>query len=402
MAIIAKRAEMLRVAKLVASASRSRTIPILTMMRVEMIGAALRLQCTDLDLQISGLVDVEGADFGIALLPAERLVRILRELPGETVSLAKIDDGRVEIASPDRMQVVRLVTAAEPDWPECFPCQPVTFKADIAEGMLQGLLAQVAFCISTEETRYYLNGVHFELRDDMLGLVATDGHRLSYREMGLPAASRTGELPRGVILPRDACRALLALPKGETELGFTSTIEGQPPLKGWLQSGRFRIEFKLIDGTFPDYRRVIPAATENVVEADAALLVRVLRMVGSASDSDARGPLSLIPGEGVIGVRKAETLSQFDKATKQNSVTIQDEAFARLAAKVTGKPPVIGVNGDLLIDSLKVFGAGRVRMSFADAGSPIRIESEGVSGLGVLMPMRIDANQTWKPEPIAA
>ncbi|MCF1479400.1 DNA polymerase III subunit beta [Agrobacterium vitis] len=229
---------------------------------------------------------------------------------------------------------------------------------------LKAALTSVAFAISTEETRYYLNGVFIEPGADGALLVATDGHRLAKRWLRIE-----GVAPDRIILPRKLVTALLAhLPDGDVTLEATdSRISITMP--------GLRIVSKLIDGTFPDYTRVIPQAGAAKAEFEAkAIRPAVERVI-------------------VISSEKGRAIKfKFSDGQLQLSVNNPDAGSAEETIPVEGSLEVeAGFNGKYVLDALTHLGDGPLTLSMETAGSPaiLRADGDHEENLIVLMPMRV-------------
>jgi DNA polymerase-3 subunit beta len=262
--------------------------------------------------------------------------------------LLAVKDGRLEVKSGRSKFNLAVLPAADfPDFTDGkFNAE---FELDIAS-----LFAPVSFAISTEETRYYLNGVFF--RGGKSVAVATDGHRLA-RNYG-------PDLPEfeGVIVPR---KMVGLLPKGPCSISVS-------PAKIRIVGDGMTIVSKLIDGTFPDYERVIPRDNDKFIVVDREAVLRAADRVVTISSTKGRAvKLSLAPGSMVLTAR-----SEVGDATDE------------IAAEYTGEPFDIGFNAQYLRDLLSVLPDGEVKMVFAE-GAPGLITGGLETWTGVVMPMRV-------------
>ena len=261
------------------------TMPILSHVLLEAKKGQLVVSATDLDLAVSS-EHGDGCEIlkeGALAVSARHLYEIVRALPEQQVTLKKAQNNYLELKSgPSEFRIVGL--PAE-DFPALPRFEKVPF-ADIDAADLLDMIERTFFAISSDETRYNLNGVFFEPSADTLRLVATDGHRLSLVERKTPA---TFGLKKGVILPKKGLQELRKLlaevvqsgeEKPTTKLGFVenSAIVHQ---KGVILSMR------LIEGLFPDYRQVIPKAGEKVVKMGRDRLQETLRRVSLLSTDKA-------------------------------------------------------------------------------------------------------------------
>ncbi|MDH0125453.1 DNA polymerase III subunit beta [Brucella intermedia GD04153] len=320
------------------------TIPILANALLAAEDGQLRLTGTDLDVEITTSLPVLDCQPGAVTVPGKMLADIAKRATGD-ISLA-LDGGRLTVAS-GRSRYKLDVLPAE-DFPSFSAGKfDTTLELDLA-----ALVAPCMHCISTEETRYYLNGVYLHALDDRLVAVATDGHRLM-RNVG-PA----GDLDYGVILPR---KLVGLLPKGAVTVELSQN-------KVRVTSGSTVITSKLIDGTFPDYVRVIPTGNSNVLTVDRQALMKAVERVAAVADDKSRAVK--------FAVGDVLRLMLADKASDEVSIEFQ------------GEPLEIGFNARYVNDMLGALDEPSVRFALGDAGSPAVVKGEG-EWTGVLMPMRV-------------
>jgi DNA polymerase-3 subunit beta len=350
------------------------TMPILSHVLLEARkGGQLIVSATDLDLAVSSEHTCEVVKEGALAVSARHLYEIVRSLPEQEVTLRKASNNYLEVRSgPSEFKIVGLPA-------EDFPALPkfdrVPF-ADVDPKALLELIERTFFAVSTDETRYNLNGVYFEPGAGTLKLVATDGHRLSLAEKPLPEAFG---LKKGVILPK----------KGLTELKkllveAAEAAEETPEAKlGFLDnSAIFRrpgvvLVMRLIEGLFPDYKQVIPKAGEKVVKIGRGRFAETLRRISLLS-SDKAHAVKLELGKGVLTV-----LSQNPDL---------GEAKEQVPVEYDGEPLKIGFNARYLTEVLGVLKSGDVQFELADDLSPgvLRGADEADAGFtAVVMPMRI-------------
>jgi DNA polymerase-3 subunit beta len=349
---------------------RRNTIPILANVRMEAGDGTLSLNATDMDLDIVEAVDAEVAATGATTVTAHILYDIVRKLPeGSQVELAGGGEDQLKLTSGrSRFSLACLPTEEFPvmsggDLPHGFTLQA---------GDLRALIDRTRFAISTEETRYYLNGIflHAASRDgvDVLRAVATDGHRLASVEVPLPAGA--AGIP-GIIVPRkmvtelrkliDESTDAIAIALSETKIRFTFD--------------NTELTSKLIDGTFPDYERVIPTGNDKQMEVDRKLFAAAVDRVSAISSEKSRAvKLSLSSGTLVLSASSPDSGS----ATEELEVAYQGESME------------IGFNSRYLLDITHQIQSGDAHLSLADAASPTILRDAGdASALYVLMPMRV-------------
>ncbi len=346
---------------------RRNTIPILSNVRLETVDGSLSLTATDLDLAIVEGVQASISVPGAITAPAHTMHDIVRKIPdGAEVELAYSgDDQRLHLsAGRSRFTLACLPSS---DFPEMAAGDlPHQFTLHAAE--LKQLIDKTRFAVSTEETRYYLNGIYFHVTDGQLRAVATDGHRLARVELEAPDGSRG--MP-GIIVPRKTVNELRKLiDETDSTIGIA------------LSDTKIRFSFdgavltsKLIDGTFPDYTRVIPTSNDKTLEVDAKLFAEAVDRVSTISTDKTRSvKLSLDQGRMVLSVMSPDS----GTATEELAVTYE------------GAPMEIGFNARYLLDILAQIDGELVRVQLADAASPTLVTETGSSNaLYVLMPMRV-------------
>ncbi|RMD64717.1 MAG: DNA polymerase III subunit beta [Alphaproteobacteria bacterium] len=350
---------------------RRNTIPILSNVLIEAGEAAVGLSATDMDLTIVESVAAEVLEPGATTVPAHTLYDIVRKLPeGAPIELTTGgEDARLT------MRAGRSVFALSTLPKEDFPVQgtadlPHRFTLEPKE--LRNLIDRTRFAISTEETRYYLNGIYLHTVEAdslaMLRAVATDGHRLARFEMPLPEGA--AGMP-GVIVPRKAVGEVRKL-----------IDEAEDPVEVALSETQIRFAFdsivltsKLIDGTFPDYERVIPAGNDKNVRVDCRAFAEAVDRVSTISTEKSRA-VKLAVNDGVM------TLS----ANSPEHGMANEE----IEVAYDGPPIEIGFNSRYLLDIADQIKDGEAEISMADASSPtIMRDVADASALYVLMPMRV-------------
>jgi DNA polymerase-3 subunit beta len=344
---------------------RRNTIPILSNVLIEATADGLRLMATDLDLQVVESIGAQVTTPGATTVSAHTLFDIARKLPeGSQVELT-VESGRMAVvAGRARFSLATLPrddfpVIAETDLPTRFSLPAETLKQ---------IIDKTRFAISTEETRYYLNGIFMHVAEGSLRAVATDGHRLARVTTDLPAGA-TG-MP-DVIVPRKCVaevRKLLDEAEGEIEVSLSSS-------KIRVQLGNATLTSKLIDGTFPDYSRVIPTANDRLLKVDARSFAEGVDRVAAIASEKTRAVKLALDADRV-------TLS----VTSPENGTAAEE----VPAGYSSEPFEVGFNARYLLDILNEIEAEQVEVHLADAAAPTLIRENGASpALYVLMPMRV-------------
>jgi DNA polymerase III subunit beta len=350
---------------------RRNTIPILSniMMRAE--HGRLALSATDMDLEIVETVAAQVARDGAMTAPAHTLYDIVRKLrEGAQIEIeASGDKGTLALRSGRSSFSLACLP------PEDYPLMTggeLPNRFGLAAGELKALIDKTRFAISTEETRYYLNGIFMHVSTSggapVLRAVATDGHRLARVEMMLPDGA--AGMP-GVIVPRKTVtelRKLIEETDQEVAIALSDT-------KVRFTFGDAVLTSKLIDGTFPDYDRVIPTANDKVLEVNCKEFAEAVDRVSTISTEKSRA-VKLSVDRGTL------TLS----ATSPENGTATEEIEVRYSAN----PIEIGFNSRYLLDITdQISGEGAV-FEMADAASPTIVHDRaGTAALYVLMPMRV-------------
>ena len=350
---------------------RRNTIPILSNVMIEAAKGQVKLTATDLDIEIVEALPADVLRNGAATAPAHMLYDIVRKLPeGAQVQaeLLSSEGGRLVVSAGS----VRFELACLPkeDFPQ-MAAGALPHRFRLASDDLKRLVDKTRFAISTEETRFYLMGIYLHATKDkkrMMRAVATDGHRLARYELELPDGA--SDIP-GVIVPRKTVtelRRLLDDTEGAIEVSLSDT-------KVQFSFGSVELTSKLIDGTFPDYQRVIPANNDKSLSIESKEFAHSVDRVSTISADKTRAVKLAIAKDKV-------TLS----VVNPESGTATEE----LGATYSAGPIEIGFNAKYLLDITGQIEGKEVRFLLSDAGSPTIIEdTEDPSTLYVLMPMRV-------------
>jgi len=345
---------------------RRNTIPILSNVLIEARDdGSIRLMATDLDLQVDESVPAQVAQAGATTVSAHTFFDIVRKLPeGSQVELS---------ASEGKMQVVagrarfNLSTLPRDDFPVIAEGELPT-RFELPAATLRQIIDKTKFAISSEETRYYLMGIFLHVADDKLKAAATDGHRLARVTVDKPEGA--DGMP-DVIIPKKCVvelRKLLDEVEGTAEVSLS-------PTKIRFGLGSAVLTSKLIDGTFPDYNRVIPTANDKLLKLDPkSFMAGVDRVATIASEK----------------TRAVKMAVDRDKITL--SVTSPENGLAveEIAADYGSDNIEIGFNARYLMDILAQIEGDTVEVHLADAAAPTLLrENDKSNALYVLMPMRV-------------
>ena len=366
---------------------RRNTIPILSNVLLRTRDGRLTLKATDLDLEVTEQVPAAVEQEGATTVPAHMLYDIVRKLPeGAEVRLALGETDNALTLSAGRSQF-RLAVLPEADFPD-LTAGEFGHAFRIAPAALKALIDRTQFAISTEETRYYLNGIYLHAVDTdggpMLRAVATDGHRLAQAQVEAPDG--TAGMP-AVIVPRKTVAEAQKLLDGLEEDVGVEVSDAKIRVTATTGTGEVVLTSKLIDGTFPDYNRVIPAANDKELRIDRESFSRAVDRVSTiASDRGRAVKMSMDDGQLRL------TVNNPDSGSAEEELPVGYEASAL----------DIGFNSRYLLDITGQLTAEEATFMLADPGSPTLIRDaeparggdapEGAaraSALYVLMPMRV-------------
>lgn len=346
------------------------TIAVLSNVRMDVSEKTLSLTATDMDLSITETVPATSKKDGCTTVPAHMLYDIVRKLPdGAEIECKVADDGsKMSIKAGSSRFSLGCLPVDE------FPVMeqgelPHSFIISSAE--CSALIHKPGFAMSTEETRYYLNGVYLHAageKDKVLRAVATDGHRLARLEIGLPAGA--ADMP-GVIVPRKATyelRKLIEDGEGDVNISLSEN-------KIRFAYGNAVLISKLIDGNFPDYERVIPSGNDNMMEVDCkSFREAVDRVSVIASDKTRAVKLEIDSGRLTLSATSAE----HGNASEEIDITY------------SGPKLEIGFNSRYMLDMMANIEGDTAQFLFNDASAPALVrDASDMSSLYVIMPMRV-------------
>jgi len=350
---------------------RRNTIPILANVLIRAEKSRLSLKATDLDLEVSESVAAEVASDGATTLPAHIIYEIVRKLPDGAQVVLESDGDRAMLVVRAGRSRFTLQTLPENDFPD-LNAGEMTHKFALPAASLKRMIDKTQFAISTEETRYYLNGIYLHAaksgKTEMLRAVATDGHRLAQYEIALPDGA--SGLP-GVIVPRKTVGEVQRLiENNDSEI----TIE-LSQAKVRFTIGDVVLTSKLIDGTFPDYARVIPLGNDKMLKVDKGEFEHAVDRVSTVSSERGRAvKLSL------AGNKLTLSVTNPDSGSATEEIEVEYDA----------DPLDIGFNSRYLLDIAAQIEGENAVLKLADPGSPTLIQDTETKGaLYVLMPMRV-------------
>lgn len=348
---------------------RRTTVPILANVLIEAGNDVLRVTASDLDIEIVEVAQAAVEGQGKTTVSARFLFDIARKLPSDGPVKLSMDAGGKLIVTGGRSRFSLPVLPVD-DFPTLAAAEmPTHFAIDAA--VLRRIIDTTRFAICTEETRYYLNGIYLHLDSGASGelrAAATDGHRLA--RVGIAQPEGAGDMP-GVIVPRKTVatlRKMLDGVDGAVEIALSTS-------KVRFHLGEAVLTSKLIDGTFPDYTRVIPTSNDKLLRCDPKALAKCLERVTTIATEKTRSVK--------VGLEK-------DKLTLTVSSPENGTAIEELPCDYASAPIEVGFNARYMLDVLTQIEGDVVEMHLHDAAAPTMVrESEGSPALFVVMPMRV-------------
>lgn len=367
MKVTVERGALLKALGLAASVvERKNTIPVLSNVLLEAEGDELRLTATDLELQISMPVPAQVAAPGATTVQAALLQSIVRETAEGAQIELELDPekGRLHLAAARSRY--KLQTLAAGDFPKLKPDEDA-LEFGIASQAFKEMLAKVAHAQSTDPARYYLNGAQLEAHAGALVIAATNGNLLAHANTEAPEGST--EIA-GTIIPRKTMGELadlLADAEGETRLAISAK-------QIRAQVDDVELTSKLIDGSFPDWRRVVPASNPHKLRINREAFAAAVRR-SSVISSDKTRSVQLELTEGKLTVR-----------TTSHE---HGEGLEEVPADWSGPDLITGFNARYLLDTFAAMGGADIEVRLADPGSPaLFINPTDLAAQWVVMPMR--------------
>ncbi len=349
---------------------RRNTIPVLSNILISASNDSINFTATDLDISIVETAPAIVDNSGSITAPAHLLYDIVRKLPdGTQISLEKTDDTRIDIRS-GRSHFTLQALSAE-DFPNLSTGE-MSHEFTLEVSALKRMIEKTRFAISTEETRYYLNGIFFHTLEEgdtnKLCTVATDGHRLAKVEIDMPEGAKG--MP-GVIISRKTVSELYKLLDSNEEKINISLSEN----KIEFRIGQTIVTSKLIDGNYPDYDRVIPKNNEHIMSVETLPLTKAVDRVSTIANDRGRAiKLALSKGVLTLEVNNPDSgHAEEELMVNYDNITLE-----------------IGFNAKYMLDVLNQLEGDNVEFLFAQSVDPVLVKDKSDEGtVYVLMPMRV-------------
>ncbi len=349
---------------------KKNTIPILSNILIEAKNNSLVLSATDMDISINETLNCEVSESGSAAVPAHTLYDIIRKLPDSSEVEFVSNDGKIFSIRSGKSRF-SLSCLPKEDFP-IIEIDDLKSELSIESQDLLKLIEKTRFAISNEETRYFLNGIYFHKKknsaEELLTMVATDGHRLAKVEFN--SSNQAADIP-GVIIPRKTIyelSKLLADFKGNVKINID-------PNKIIFFVDKSVLISKLIDGTFPDYQKVIPDNNDNVLIVNRNSFCSAVDRVSTITNE--RSP--------AIKFKLLKNIMNMTAADSESGQATED-----IVTEYSGKEMEIGFNSKYILEMVSNLDDENVILSFNDSSSPvIATEQSSPNLLYVLMPMRV-------------
>jgi len=329
----------------------------------------LLLACSDLEVQISARISCGVNEAISTTIPSKKLLEIVKALSDEEEIKFNIEDTKTTITSAKSKFVLATIPAKEFPYVE----QKNEEKQKININALDRVISETSFSMAFNDARHFLNGLFFEIKDERITAVATDGHRLAMSTM--PNTDKKGTNPT-CIIPRKCItelRRILASFKDNKEMLAEVSINSKEIT---FNIDRFVVSGKLIEGTYPDYNKVFPGSLPNKLFVDKETLRAALQRMSILSNDQFKGVKLLI--------NKTEL-----KISTNNP--LQEEGEDIMGCKYSGDSIEVGFNLNYLLEVIDVVGSKELCLELADSGSGCLISSgsKTSSNKYIIMPMRV-------------
>jgi DNA polymerase III subunit beta len=348
------------------------SMPILSNVLLEVTESSLHVTATDLEVGMKSIYPAEVIKTGKITVAAKKLYEIVKELPNQQITFSTKDNDWVEIqCGKARFNIVGL----SPDEFPYFPSVKEDSLFEIESTLLKQMIEKTAYAICNDDTKYNLNGLFTKVEtgsagEQVLKMVATDGHRLSISSGSLKGAVGP-ELLKGVILPKKGIFELKKITEEDSGTLLFGFIENSAVIK----RGDSYMVMRLVDGDFPDYNRVIPAANNRIIKVNKDIFTHSVRRMAILSSEKFKGIMLEISATSI-------------KISSSNPEL--GDAMEEIDVEYGGEPLAVRFNARYLLDVLAVAETESVEMKFKDELSPsVIVPENSASFLAVIMPMRL-------------
>jgi len=343
--------------------STKSALPILSNILIETHSDVLRLTATDLDIGITCVIPVEIQEQGAITIPAKRFSDIVKEFPSDVISVTTKKNNQVIIDSD--MCQFKIMGLAKEEFPK-LPEFKEKKAIKIDQKAFKEILLLTAFAVSMDETRYVLNGILFKINKGVLTLVSTDGKRLAIAERKLSAGEVDNEI--SMIIP---IKTIQELNRNLKENGDLSLVVSAN--QALFDLGNVAVVSRLIEGEFPDYKQVVPAASENKMKVERNQFLLAVK----------RAALLATPDYQAVKLEIFKNKLVISKSTPDVG-----EFHEELEVEYQGREMVIGFNPLYLMDVLKNLNEETVSLELTDGEKPGVIRLNGY--IYIVLPMRLN------------
>lgn len=349
---------------------RRNTIAILSNVKIEARDNFILLTATDMDITVIETIPASVIQKGSITIQAHTLYDVVRKAQEETISITSTPEKPGQVTVLCGSSNFTLLTLPAQEFPNS-DAKGTSHDFFVSAAEFQQLLEKTHFAASTEETRYYLNGIYlhaFQGDSPALRSVATDGHRLAFAQISLPQGAE--QIP-GIIVPRKTVNELRKILSG-TDIQIKVSLS---QTKLVIETDTITVVSKLIDGTYPDYNRVIPKNNDKIMEVSTQQFMQAVDRISTVSSEKTRGiKANINPG--------TMTLS----AAREDNHAGQEQ----IELSYSATPLDVGFNSRYLMDVLSHIEGDTVQFTFADNANPVLIrDTSNVGVLFVIMPMRV-------------
>ncbi len=353
--------------QIIGAVEKKQTMPALSNILIRATENTLTFTATDLEIELVSHIKMVVDEPGEITVPAIKLLEICKSLNNNAIIKFSIQLNTNKSLIQSEKNRFSLTTLPACDFPALDAINTVQ-SFEIPQKILHDLIDKTAFAMAQQDVRYYLNGLMLEVSSNALCSVATDGHRLAYcnKEIEYDAADI-----KQIILPRKGVLELMRLlESSETTVKLNI---GTNHLQ--IEFNSMRLTSKLIDGRFPDYNRVMPAVTDNIITADRELLRQALIRA------------SILSNEKFRGIR---LMLEKDLIKLQAHNPDQEEADIEVEVVYSGEPIEIGFNVNYMLDVLSVCDSDIIQIALRDSNSSFLLTyPDQVDAKYVIMPMRL-------------
>lgn len=349
-------------ARIVPIADKRTTLPILSHILLDVETDCLNLMATDLEIGLKLFHPLPSEDTGRIAIPSRKFFEIVKELPPGIIEIESTDAYRIRIQAGT--SVFQLAGLDPLDYPAFGNYEGVSFTA-IDSASLTWMIGKTLFAASNDESRFNLNGVFFEQNEALLCLVATDAHRLAYVENELGIS-----VPRSLVVPKkglNELKRILEDERGDIQIGFDDK-------NMYIKTETFAMIIRLIDGDYPDYRRVIPSNPVGRFSINASKLVQGLRRGSIFTTDNSKGINVVVSVDGMVLSAEHPKFGRFEE---------------KLEVLYDGEPFDVIINVYYFMDALHAVDSEEVFLEYYREAGPIVIRPEPEDNyFNLVMPMK--------------